>query len=138
MRLENHYDELEAGRLFTHGQLNDPISGGPLYCRIRACNGAWVEYEEIYHREDGSERIASPRRLPVQFFIEETFGGWYPNFATTGAGDTAARSAGAAGSSDSSAASLALLACSGELPRASKVGRRPLSAAWAVTFTLAT
>ena len=43
-----------------------------------AFDGAEVEYEEIYHREDGSERIGSPRRLPIQFFIEETFGGWYP------------------------------------------------------------
>jgi hypothetical protein len=78
MRLDNHYDELEPGRLFTHGQLNDPMTGGPLYCRLRAFDGAQVEYEEIYHREDGWERIGSPRRLPIQYFIEETFGGWYP------------------------------------------------------------
>ena len=32
---------------------------------------------EIYHRADGSERIEGPRRLPVGFFLEETFGGWY-------------------------------------------------------------
>jgi hypothetical protein len=74
MRLDNPYDELSPGRLFTHGQLNDPMSGGPLYCRLRGFDGAEVEYEEIYHREDGSERIGSPRRLPIQFFIEETFG----------------------------------------------------------------
>ncbi len=77
MRLDNDYDELSPGRLFIHGRLNDSMSGGPLYCRLRAFDGAEVEYEEIYHREDGSERIGSPRRLPIQFFIEETFGGWY-------------------------------------------------------------
>src|SRR5947209_8101229 len=32
---------------------------------------------EIYHREDGSERLGSPRRLPIGGFFEETFGGWY-------------------------------------------------------------
>ena len=78
MRLDNPYDELSPGRLFTHGQLNDPMTGGPLYCRLRAFDGAEVEYEEIYHREDGSERIGRPRRLPIQIFIEETFGGCYP------------------------------------------------------------
>jgi hypothetical protein len=77
MRLDKHSDELSPGRLFMHGRLNDPMTGGPLYCRIRSCDGAQVEYEEIYHREDGSERIGSPWRLPIGTFIEETFGGWY-------------------------------------------------------------
>jgi hypothetical protein len=53
------------------------MTGGPLYCRIRSFDGSQVEYEEIYHREDGSERIGSPWRLPIGAFIEETFGGWY-------------------------------------------------------------
>jgi hypothetical protein len=29
----------------------------------------WSSYEPIYHREDGSERIGSPRRLPIGGFI---------------------------------------------------------------------
>jgi hypothetical protein len=29
------------------------MTGGPLYCRIRSFDGSQVEYEEIYHREDG-------------------------------------------------------------------------------------
>ncbi|MDQ6899915.1 MAG: hypothetical protein M3072_10485 [Candidatus Dormibacteraeota bacterium] len=29
MRLDNLFDELEPGRLFTHGQLNDAMTGGP-------------------------------------------------------------------------------------------------------------
>jgi hypothetical protein len=58
--------------------------------------GTPAGYEEIYHREDGSERIASRRRLPIQFFVEETFGGRYPRtFTTAGARDPATRSAGA-------------------------------------------
>jgi len=58
--MENPSDQLRPGRLFIHGRLNDPITGGPLYCRIRAFEGDLVEYETIYHREDGSERICSP------------------------------------------------------------------------------
>jgi hypothetical protein len=77
MRLGNDSDELSIGRLFIHGQLNDPMTGGPLYCRILSYDGAWVEYEPIYHREDGSERIGSPWRLPIGHFIEGTFGQWY-------------------------------------------------------------
>ena len=77
MGLENHSEELSPGRLFIHGQLNDPMRGGPLYCRILSFDGARVEYEPIYHREDGSERLGSPRRLPIGGFFEETFGGWY-------------------------------------------------------------
>jgi hypothetical protein len=77
MRLDNDSDELSAGRLFIHGRLNDPMTGGPLYCRILSLDAAWVEYEPVYHREDGSERIGSPRRLPIEGFLEETFGGWY-------------------------------------------------------------
>ena len=77
MRLENNSDELSPGRLFIHGQLNDPMTGGPLYCRILSFDAAWVEYEPIYHREDGSERLGSPPRLPIGGFFEETFGGWY-------------------------------------------------------------
>ena len=77
MRLENPSDELIPGRIFIHGQLNEPMTGGPLYCRVLAFNGALVEYEPIYHREDGSERLGTPRRLPIAGFIEDTFGGWY-------------------------------------------------------------
>jgi hypothetical protein len=65
MRLDNLSEELLPGRLFIHGQLNDPMTGGPLYCRILSFDGALVEYEPIYHREDGSERLGSPRRLPI-------------------------------------------------------------------------
>jgi hypothetical protein len=36
-------------------------------------DAAWVEYEPTYHREDGSERLGSPRRLPIGGFFEETF-----------------------------------------------------------------
>jgi hypothetical protein len=77
MRLENPSDELIPGRLFIHGRLNDPMTGGPLYCRIRAFDGALVEFETIYHREDGSERIAGPTRLPLAGFLEGSFGRWY-------------------------------------------------------------
>src|SRR5207248_11572571 len=77
MRLDNDSEELSPGRLFIHGRLNDPMTGGPLYCRILSFDPAWVKYEPIYHREDGSERLGSPRRLPSEGFLEETFGGWY-------------------------------------------------------------
>jgi hypothetical protein len=60
MRLDNDSDELSQGRLFIHGRLNDPMTGGPLYCRVLSFDAAWVEYEPIYHREDGSERLRSP------------------------------------------------------------------------------
>jgi hypothetical protein len=33
MRLDNDSDELSPGRLFIHGRLNDPMTGGPLYGR---------------------------------------------------------------------------------------------------------
>jgi hypothetical protein len=33
MRLDNDSDELSLGRLFIYGQLNDPMTGGPLHCR---------------------------------------------------------------------------------------------------------
>jgi hypothetical protein len=77
MRLGNDSDELSPGRLFIHGQLNDPMTGGPLYCRLLSFDPASVEYEPIYHREDGSERLGSRRGLPIEGFLEETFGGWY-------------------------------------------------------------
>jgi hypothetical protein len=77
MSWEEDLDELSSGRLFIHGRLNDPMTGGPLYCRIRSFDGSLVEYEAIYHREDRSERIGSPWRLPIGGFIEEIFGGWY-------------------------------------------------------------
>ena len=70
MRLDHDSDELSPGRLFIHGRLNDPMTGGPLYCRILSFDAAWVEYEPIYHREDGSERIGSLRRLPIGGFLE--------------------------------------------------------------------
>jgi hypothetical protein len=54
MRPDSHYDELEPGRLFTHGQLTDPMTAGSLYCRVRAFGGAQVEWEEIYRRRQGS------------------------------------------------------------------------------------
>jgi hypothetical protein len=50
------------------------MTGGPLYCRIRAFDGALVEFETIYHREGGSERIGRPSRMPIEGFIEVTFG----------------------------------------------------------------
>jgi hypothetical protein len=43
---------------------------------IRSFNGA-VEYEAIYDREDGSERIGSPQRVSTEAFIKHTFEGWY-------------------------------------------------------------
>jgi hypothetical protein len=39
MRLEDPSDELIQGRLLVDGQLNDPMTGGPLYCRILAFDG---------------------------------------------------------------------------------------------------
>jgi hypothetical protein len=45
--MENPSDELRPGRLFIRARLNDPITGGPLYCRIRAFEGEVVEYETI-------------------------------------------------------------------------------------------
>jgi hypothetical protein len=75
--MENPSDELRPGRLFTHGRLNDPMTGAPLYCRARALQGNLVKYEEIYHWEDGSERIGTPYRLPVDGFLELSFGRWY-------------------------------------------------------------
>ena len=75
--METPSDELRRGRLFIHGRLNDPITGGPLYCRIRAFEGDLVEYETIYHREDGSERIAKPSQMPLDGFLELVFDRWY-------------------------------------------------------------
>src|SRR5438445_1110451 len=77
MRLDNDSDELSSGRLFIHGRLNDPMTGGPLYCRVLSFDAAWVKYEPIYHREDGSERLGTPRQLPIEGLLKETFGGWY-------------------------------------------------------------
>ncbi|MDQ6792881.1 MAG: hypothetical protein M3075_19880 [Candidatus Dormibacteraeota bacterium] len=54
--MQNPSDQLRPGRLFIHGRLNDPVTGGPLYCRIRALEGNLVKYESISRREDGSER----------------------------------------------------------------------------------
>ena len=34
--MENPSQELRPGLLFIHGLLNDPMTGGPLYCRILA------------------------------------------------------------------------------------------------------
>ncbi|MBJ7598823.1 hypothetical protein [Candidatus Nephthysia bennettiae] len=45
MRLDNHSKEFSPGRLFIHGQLNDPMTGGPLYCRILSPDGTLVEYD---------------------------------------------------------------------------------------------
>jgi hypothetical protein len=86
--MKNASDEFRPGRLFVHGRLNDPITGGPLYCRVRALEDNLVEYEEIYHRDDGSERIGTPCRLPLDGFLELSFGRWYegsspPPAATT-------------------------------------------------------
>ena len=72
----------EAGEPFRRAHpgpalLNDPLTGGPLYCRIRAFEGDLVEYETIYHREDGSERIGSAHQLPLEGFLELSFGRWY-------------------------------------------------------------
>jgi hypothetical protein len=75
--MENPSQELRPGRLFIHGRLNDPITGGALYCRIRAFEGDLVEYETIYHREDGSERIPRPSPLPLDGFLQLSFGRWY-------------------------------------------------------------
>jgi hypothetical protein len=98
MRLDNHSDELSPGRLFIHARLNDPMTGGPLYCRILSFDAAWVEYEPIYHREDGSERLGSPRRLPIWGFFEETFGGWYQgSWPPTGNPESTRRPAGTDG-----------------------------------------
>jgi hypothetical protein len=77
MRLDNPSDELLPGRLFIHARLNDPMTGGPLYGRILGFDGALVEYEQIYRRADGSERLGAPWRVPMGGFIESTFGGWY-------------------------------------------------------------
>ncbi|MDQ6899690.1 MAG: hypothetical protein M3072_09300 [Candidatus Dormibacteraeota bacterium] len=77
MRLDNPSDELLPGRLFIHARLNDPMTGGPLYGRILGFDGALVEYEQIYRRADGSERLGVPWRVPMGGFIEGTFGGWY-------------------------------------------------------------
>jgi hypothetical protein len=41
------------------------MTGGPLYGRILAFDGALVEYEQIYRRADGSERLGTPWRLPI-------------------------------------------------------------------------
>jgi hypothetical protein len=59
MRLDNPSDELLPGRLFIHARLNDPMTGCSLYGRILAYDGALVEYEQIYRRADGSERLGN-------------------------------------------------------------------------------
>jgi hypothetical protein len=43
MRLDNLFDELEPGRLFTYGQLNDAMTGGPALLPILAAPGAGAE-----------------------------------------------------------------------------------------------
>jgi hypothetical protein len=50
MTQDNHSDSdgLARGRLFIHGRLNDPMTGGPLYCRIRGVESDLVEYEERF------------------------------------------------------------------------------------------
>jgi hypothetical protein len=53
------------------------LTGGLLYCRIRAFEGDLVEFETIYQRDDGSERIGKPSRLPLDGFLELSFGRWY-------------------------------------------------------------
>ena len=60
MRPDDPSDELVPGRLFIHARLNDPMTGGPLYGRILALDGALVKYEQIYRRADGSERLGAP------------------------------------------------------------------------------
>jgi hypothetical protein len=35
----------------------------------QTANGALVEYEQIYRRADGSERVGAPWRLPIGGFI---------------------------------------------------------------------
>ena len=45
--MENPSQEIRPGRLFIHGGLNDPSTGGSLYCRIRAVEEDLVEYEAI-------------------------------------------------------------------------------------------
>jgi hypothetical protein len=77
MRPDNPSEELSPGRLFIHDPLNDSMTGGPVYCRIRPDVGDLVEYEDIYHREHDSERIPPPWRVPIGHFTEATFGGWY-------------------------------------------------------------
>ena len=67
--MENPSHELRPGRLFIHGRLNDPMTGGPLYCRILAFEGGRVEFQTIYHCEDGSERVTKPSRLPLDGFL---------------------------------------------------------------------
>jgi hypothetical protein len=40
-------------------------------------DGALVEFETIYHREGGSERIGRPSRMPIQGCLDVTFGRWH-------------------------------------------------------------
>jgi hypothetical protein len=54
------------------GPAQRPHAGGPLYCRIRTFDGALVEYQTIYHREDGSERIGIRHQLPINGLLEVT------------------------------------------------------------------
>jgi hypothetical protein len=52
------------------------MTGGLLYGRILAFDGALVEYEQIYRRG----RLGAPRGTLAtadRGFIEGTFGGWY-------------------------------------------------------------
>ena len=59
---------------------------GPLYCRILSFDSALVEYEPIYHREDGSERPGSHRWLPIAGFIQETLRSLLRGNLTTASG----------------------------------------------------
>ena len=52
------------------------MTGGLLSCRIRAFEGDLVEFETIYHRDHGSEPIGKPSRLPLDGFLELSFGRW--------------------------------------------------------------
>jgi hypothetical protein len=49
----------------------------PALCRIRAFDGALIEFETIYHRKGSSELIGRPSRMPIEGFLEMTFGRWY-------------------------------------------------------------
>ena len=71
--MENPSQELRPGRLFIRARLNDPVTGGPLCCRIPACEGKLVEYETIYHHDGGLQQTATPWRLRLQAFPERSF-----------------------------------------------------------------
>jgi hypothetical protein len=43
----DHSDELSPGRLFIPGRLNDPMTGGLLYCRIRGVEGDLARLHQV-------------------------------------------------------------------------------------------